>query len=205
MIWDKVAFVYDLFAYLYNGKVHKKLCGKIASMIDAEDEVLECACGTGMLSLCIAPKCKSLTAGDLSQNMLKRAQKKCRAYKNAAFSVSDIMKLDYPDNRFDTVIAANVIHLLDDPYAALKELERVCKNGGKIIIPTYMSGETEDRTNRIVQAAAKTGSVFKRQFSYHSYQAFFAEAGYTAQYDLIEGRLSCALAVIENRKNHGIG
>ena len=34
---------------------------------------------------------------------------------------------------------ANVIHLLDEPYKALAELDRVCHVGGKIIIPTYMN------------------------------------------------------------------
>lgn len=37
------------------------------------------------------------------------------------------------------MVAANVIHLLDEPYKALAELDRVCRIGGKIIIPTYMN------------------------------------------------------------------
>ncbi len=44
-----------------------------------------------------------------------------------------------PDESFDVVIAANVIHLLDDPYKALSELDRVCRPGGKLIIPTYVN------------------------------------------------------------------
>ena len=52
---------------------------------------------------------------------------------------ADILHLDYPDESFDKVIAANVIHLLDEPLKALSELDRVCRKGGSIIIPTYMN------------------------------------------------------------------
>ena len=45
------------------------------------------------------------------------------------------------DGQFDKVIAANVIHLLDEPFKALAELDRVCKPGGQIIIPTYINRE----------------------------------------------------------------
>lgn len=39
--------------------------------------------------------------------------------------------------RTGKVVAGNVIHLLDDPHAAIKEMMRVCRKGGKVIIPTY--------------------------------------------------------------------
>ena len=66
MFWDKIAGVYDLFENVYNDKVNKKLCREVAELISAEDEVLECACGTGMLTEHMAPKCKSIVATELS-------------------------------------------------------------------------------------------------------------------------------------------
>ena len=50
MFWDKVAWVYDLFADFYNGKTHKELCREVAGLVSTTDDVLECACGTGMLT-----------------------------------------------------------------------------------------------------------------------------------------------------------
>ncbi|UKI35090.1 MAG: class I SAM-dependent methyltransferase [Clostridiales bacterium] len=47
------------------------------------------------------------------------------------FEKADIMHLDYPDHRFDAVVAANVIHLLDEPYEALHELEQGMPPGRK--------------------------------------------------------------------------
>ncbi|UTC74559.1 methyltransferase domain-containing protein [Treponema sp. OMZ 792] len=197
MIWDNVAGIYDIFANLYNSKVHEVLCKKINSMITNQDIVLECACGTGMLSLGVAQRCKKIIATDISKNMLKRAIKKCKAYTNAEFCEADILHLNYPDKSFTKVIAANVIHLLDDPYKALKELERVCSVKGKIIIPTYMNAKTSNKKRGLANLLGKKGSIFKIEFTYDSYRRFFFDAGYkNTEYSLIEGRVPCAVAVI---------
>lgn len=105
-------------------------------------------------------------------------------------------RLKCRDNRFDKVVAGNVIHLLEDPHAAIKELERVCKTGGKIIIPTYINASTgvNQKAVRLLELA---GANFKRQFDINSYKQFFADAGYqNVDFFLVEGRMPCAVAVI---------
>ena len=141
MFWDKVAGLYDLFVNIQNGEVNRKLVKAVSGMIESTDTVLECACGTGMLSKGIAPKCKELIATDFSVGMLKEAKKNCAHFTNIKFKKADIMRLNCKDDTFDKVVAGNVIHLLDNPYAALKEVLRVCKKGGKVIIPTYINNE----------------------------------------------------------------
>ncbi len=197
MFWDKIAGIYDLFGNVYNGKVNRKLCTLISESIYQSDVVLECACGTGMISEAIAPVCKSLTATDFSEGMLKRAKKKCRAFSNVTFQKADITSLDYADESFDTVVAANVIHLLDQPYQALAELNRVCKEGGKLIIPTYVNKEKTGKTCGVVKAIGKAGADFKQQFTYSNYRAFFEKADYRdIKTTLIQGRVPCAVAII---------
>lgn len=73
MFWDNVAWVYDIFANVINRKANRALCVAVAELIRPEDEVLECACGTGLLSGVIAGRCRSLVATDFSENMLRRA------------------------------------------------------------------------------------------------------------------------------------
>ena len=163
--------------------------------------MLECACGTGLLTTVIAPRCKRLTATDFSAAMLRRAEKKCAKFGNVQFAQADILHLDYPDESFDAVVAANVIHLLDEPYRALQELERVCRPGGRLIIPTYMNRTDKGRTNRVSGAIGKAGADFKREFTPDTYRQFFAEAGYPdAEYTLCEGRIPCAVAVLQKRE-----
>ena len=172
MFWDNVACVYDVFANVINRKTNEELCSVVKNLILPEYEVLECACGTGLLTKETAQWCKSLVA-------------------------ADIMHLDYPDHSFDAVVAANVIHLLDEPYKALHELERVCRPGGKIIIPTYMNRTENGKINGASKAIEKAGAEFKRKFTPETYRDFFAAAGYAeASYTLCEGRIPCAVAVL---------
>ena len=130
MFWDRVAGIYDVFVNVINRKTHQKLKEIVSDLIEADDTVLECACGTGLLSAVIAPKCRQLTATDFSEKMLKKANKNCRSFRNITYAQADITALNFEDGSFDKVVAANVIHLLDNPLTALSELNRVCKDGG---------------------------------------------------------------------------
>ncbi len=180
MFWNKIAGLYDLFENIYNKKVYTGTGKKVADYINSEDEVLECACGTGAISIYIAEKCKNLIATDFAEGMLKQASKKCRHFKNVTFQKADITKLEFADTSFDKVVAGNVIHLLPEPEKALAELKRVTKPGGTIIIPTYIN-------------------MSKGSGTAASYKQFFTNMGYSdVTYEVVDGRMPCALAVIKN-------
>jgi len=198
MFWDKVAGVYDVFVNVINRKTHEKLKGIVSDLIEHDDMVLECACGTGLLSAVIAPECRQLTATDFSVKMLKRAEKNCAAFHNIAFAQADITALAYPDGSFDKVVAGNVIHLLDNPLTALAELNRVCKDGGTLIIPTYMNRDAKGNTSGFAATVGKAGADFKRQFTVDSYRQFFLDAGYPdVRITLADGRIPCAVALMK--------
>mgnify|MGYP005897158463 CR=1 FL=1 len=93
MFWDNIAWVYDIFADGINRKANRKLCKVVARMISPTDDVLECACGTGLLSGVIAKRCKSLTATDFSAKMLARTRKKYGHYPHVRFEQADILHL----------------------------------------------------------------------------------------------------------------
>ena len=169
MFWDKISPLYDLFENVYNGKVYTGTGRKVAGLIEPSDVVLECACGTGAISIYIAQKCKKLIATDFAPGMLRQAAKKCRKY---------------------------LIHLLPEPEKALHELERVVKPGGKIIIPTYINMSRGSGT-AAVKFISLLGADFKMQFDLDSYKRFFEEKGYTGvSYHVVDGRMPCAIAVM---------
>ena len=198
MFWDRVAVVYDVFVNVINRKTHQKLKKIVTDPIEPDDTVLECACGTGLLSAVIAAKCRQLTATDFSRKMLKKAEKNCAAFHNIAFAQADITALSYPDGGFDKVVAGNVIHLLGNPLTALSELNRVCKDGGMLIIPTYMNKDSKGKTSGFAGAVGKAGADFKRQFTVDSYRQFFLDAGYQdVQVSLADGRIPCAVAFMK--------
>lgn len=196
MFWNTISGIYDFVENTFNGKVNKDIAQYVANLIDANDNVLECACGTGMFSLPIAKRCKRLTATDFADKMLRQARKKCNDLPNVIFELADITRLNYKDESFDKVVAANVIHLLDNPSSAMSELMRVCKTGGFVIIPTYINESTKSAS-----AAAKffniLGANFKHEFSAVTYQEFFKEMGYDVnEYYTAQGRMPCCAAVI---------
>ena len=198
MFWDQVAGVYDIFVNVINRKTHKILKEIVSDLIEPDDVVLECACGPGLLSAVIARNCRLLTATDFSVNMLKKAEKNCAAFHNITFTKADITALAFPDCSFDNVVAGNVIHLLDNPLTALGELNRVCKEGGMLIIPTYMNKDPKGKTSRFAATVGKAGADFKRQFTTDSYRQFFLDAGYSdVRILLAEGRIPCAVAVMK--------
>ena len=206
MFWDRVAGVYDVFVNVVNRKTHKKLKKIVMNLIEPNDIVLECACGTGLLSAVIALKCRQLTATDFSEKMLKRTEKNCRVFRNITYAKAGITALPFADGSFDKVVAGNVIHLLDNPMTALSELNRVCKDGGMLIIPTYMNKDDKGKTSGFAGAVGKAGADFKRQFTVNSYKQFFLNAGYPdVKIVLADGRIPCAVAVMRKAlKNESV-
>ena len=201
MFWDSVAGIYGLFVNVVNRRTHVALRQIVAGHIQPGDRVLECACGTGLLTEVIARKCAHLTATDFAPKMLARAQKICAAFDNITFEPADITALDYPDGCFDAVVAGNVIHLLDNPLKALGELDRVCRPGGRLVIPTYMNRDKKGNTSGFATAVGKAGADFKRQFTAESYRQFFRDAGYAdVSIQMAEGRIPCAVAVMTKQE-----
>lgn len=196
MFWDKVANFYDVFANIYNGKVNRQIVVEVSNLINSTDTVLECACGTGMISKGIASICKTLVATDYSVGMLKKARKNCAHLDNISFRKANIMDIEYGDECFEKVVAGNVIHLLDEPYKALDELFRVCKKDGTLIIPTYISNN-KGKSLISIGILEKLGVKFKKKFDFESYKEFYNNAGYNCiDYIFVKGKIPCAIAII---------
>lgn len=108
-------------------------------------------------------------------------------------------RLNCQAHRFDKVVAGNVIHLLEAPHTAIKELERVCKPGGKIIIPTYIN-MADSGNKKAVRLLEVLGVKFRQQFDMASYRRFFEDAGYQdVEYSIVYGRMPCAIAIITKK------
>lgn len=200
MFWDRVAPLYDAFENTVNRASYEGTALAVAQMIGPGDEVLECACGTGAISAAIAPACARLVATDYSDGMLAQARKKLAKRSNVTVEQADITALPYADDSFDVAVAGNVIHLLPDPEQALRELARVVRPGGTIILPTYIE-PLKRKQGMIPALLARFGVGFVRRFTQASYRAFVEGMGYAeARYRLVRGRIPCMIAVLSNRK-----
>ncbi|MCK7612263.1 class I SAM-dependent methyltransferase [Roseibium sp. CAU 1639] len=80
---------------------------------------------------------------DLSEDMLKRARKKYGGRNNMDdLQVMDAGELSYPDNHFDVVVAMFVMTVVPDPDKVTRELERVTRPGGTVILVNHFSADT---------------------------------------------------------------
>ena len=102
--------------------------------------VLDVGVGTG-LELPMFDRRTRLTGVDLSEPMLRRAQRRIRAKALGnveGLLVMDAARLAFPDAHFDAVVAPYVLTVVPEPQASLDELARVVKPGGEIILVNHV-------------------------------------------------------------------
>ena len=97
--------------------------------------MLEVGVGTGLALPWYAPHL-DVTGVDYSAEMLAKAQAKVAALglANVALGRMDARALDFPDARFDTVVAMHVISVVPEPERVVAEMARVCRPGGEVLI-----------------------------------------------------------------------
>jgi phosphatidylethanolamine/phosphatidyl-N-methylethanolamine N-methyltransferase len=110
--------------------------------LEANDSVLEVGVGTGLNLPLYPPTCR-LTGIDLSQEMLDKAIERCEqlAMPNVTLKVMDATSLDFGDNEFDKAVATYTISAVPDPVAVLREMRRVVKPDGVLVILNHFRSE----------------------------------------------------------------
>jgi ubiquinone/menaquinone biosynthesis C-methylase UbiE len=93
-------------------------------------KILDIGCGLGESSVYFAKKGAIVTATDISEEMLKFAERLANKHQvHIMTRKSNAEYLDFPDNSFDFVYAANLLHHVDI-NTTLKEIHRVLNKGG---------------------------------------------------------------------------
>lgn len=122
------------------------------------DKVLEVGCGTGSDSVHIYEKVGAegeLFLFEISEAMLRLAKNKLSAKKtkneNVFYGLADVTKLPFPDNFFDSAFHFGGLNNFPDKAGAIKELNRVVKHGGKVVIgdesiPPWLRNDTHGQT-----------------------------------------------------------
>ena len=135
----EIANKYDAFARFYDwAELGPELLGlarlRRKLVRSAAGDVLEVAVGTGK-NIVHYPKDIRLTGVDLSQGTMAKASKRAdRSGLTARFEVMDVTYLGFAEESFDTVVDTMSLCTFPNPIAALKELGRVCRSAGRILL-----------------------------------------------------------------------
>jgi phosphatidylethanolamine/phosphatidyl-N-methylethanolamine N-methyltransferase len=158
--------------YARCASVYDRLCGPILQAGRREavrefalrqgDKVLEIGIGTGLTASYYPDDC-SVTGIDVSGPMLRQAEKHiaAAACHNVQLLRMDAAHLRFPDESFDVVYAAYVISVVPDPLSVLREMRRVCRVGGHIVLLNHFlsDGPILSKVERLISpiAAARLG------------------------------------------------
>lgn len=139
-VYNFWSFTYDvLFRRVFAGG--RQLAPQLLELSPGHN-LLEIGVGTG-LTLPLLPRDIEITGVDVSQGMLDKAAKRVERdnMKHVKLMKMDATKLDFPDATFDRVLAAFVISVVPDPVAVVREMMRVCRPGGYLLIINHFCSE----------------------------------------------------------------
>ncbi len=176
---DFVNAVYENIAWFYDAAFGKMLHpGRVDAIhrmsITPGDRILEVGVGTGM-NVPLYPEHAIVTGIDLSDSMLERAYERVdrRGLSNVRLLRMDAGAMSFPDESFDIVYAPYLINVVPDPLQVAREMWRVCKPGGRIILLNHFRS-----TNPLM---SKLEGLLSRVTVHLGFRADFDLAAFLAQ------------------------
>ncbi|QWV92367.1 methyltransferase domain-containing protein [Geomonas oryzisoli] len=106
------------------------------SGVGERDEVLDVACGPGMVACAFARHARQVTGVDITPAMIEQARQRQAEQRlaNLTWDIGTAVPLAYPDHCFSLVLTRYSFHHLLDPQQALSEMIRVCRSGGVVMV-----------------------------------------------------------------------
>jgi phosphatidylethanolamine/phosphatidyl-N-methylethanolamine N-methyltransferase len=153
-VYEKLASVYD---FTFGPALHPGRMQAIQKLrIEPGMKVLEVGVGTA-INAALYPRDCAVTGIDLSASMLEkgRARVARKALRNVRLLEMDAADLKFPDGTFDIVYAPYLISVVPDPVAVAREMRRVCRKSGRIIVLNHFRS-----ANPLVAAVERAISPF---------------------------------------------
>ncbi|OUR95776.1 hypothetical protein A9Q84_14840 [Halobacteriovorax marinus] len=141
LFWNNMAQKYAAKA-VPSQEIYEEKLNLTRDLFKADMKVLEIGCGTGTTSLIHAPNVAHITGSDFSAEMIKIAKDKAKTKKvtNVKFIQESVQEMDYPENKFDVIMAHSILHLLEDKKETLDKIYKSLKPGGYFVTTTGCIG-----------------------------------------------------------------
>lgn len=135
--WSRFAHSYDRDGEYVVGK---PILQAILKRLSEEEDLGDCVefgCGTGYFTKAIAGHARRVIATDLSNEMLEVARMQLSEFQNVTLQKADCAETDFSAESLDTVLMANLIHVIEDPMPCLRESHRILQSGGLLIVVDF--------------------------------------------------------------------
>ncbi|RFU36516.1 demethylmenaquinone methyltransferase [Actinomadura logoneensis] len=151
-MFDRTADRYDLLNTLMTGGMERWWRREVVRAVAARpgERVLDLAAGTGTSSVPFAAAGAQTVACDFSLGMLRVGRRRQAGVENLAFVAGDALRLPFEDGSFDVVTISFGLRNVQDTAAALREMRRVAKPGGRLLVC-----EVSHPPNRLLDAGHK--------------------------------------------------
>ena len=190
--WSRWSGRYDAFMRA-QAPLYDAVAERIRPQLGRTANVLELACGTGLISQRLAGSVRDLEATDLAPEMIAQAQKKPHSAR-VHYSVQNAESLPYGDETFDAVVIVNALHIMPRPEKVLAEARRVLKKGGVLIAPTFVHGRRSGLRSKLMHLAGFR--VFHR-WNAEEFARFVGENGFHVQQTAMLGSSIAPLCYLE--------
>jgi len=116
----------------------------VASLLDPDWTLGDLGCGTGQMTMTLAPFVARVIAVDGSGEMLQAARRRLRGFDNVELRRGDLESLPIDDRSLDAAVVALVLHHVPDPARVLAEAARVLKPGGRLLVVDMLPHDREE-------------------------------------------------------------
>lgn len=137
------------------------------------ERVLDLAAGTGTSSMAFVPSGAHVVAADFSRGMIAEGRRRHGNVPNLEFVQADATDLPFQDGEFDAVTMSFGLRNVNDPRRALRELRRVTKPGGRIVVCEFshppsraFNGLYRFYNDRVLPTVAKAVSSNAEAYDY---------------------------------------
>ncbi|MFL5767674.1 MAG: methyltransferase domain-containing protein [Actinomycetota bacterium] len=161
--FDRAVEIYDRTRSL-SPEAMEGMLATLEEELEGADRVLEVGAGTGRLSIPLAERGFRVFGVDLSGPMLRRLIQKAGDGPRPEVLVGDATRLPLRSDAFDGALLFHVLHLVPDWPQVLRELDRVVRSGGAIVIGLGSVDGTTDPIPGEVGAAFQRATGIQRQF-----------------------------------------
>ena len=114
-----------------------------AARLRGDERVLDIATGPGYIAEAFAGAAREVVGVDLTDAMLSIAKERTasRGLSNISFRAADAQNLPFADAEFEVVVCRLTLHHLQQPLAVLREMSRVCRLGGNVLVEDIYASE----------------------------------------------------------------